>query len=67
MITLPLAVDIADTALRRDLCRDRRALDAAASELRIRHPESRATPKDIADALRDICRWSGSGPDRPSA
>ncbi|MFH1795387.1 MAG: hypothetical protein ABIK36_12210 [Pseudomonadota bacterium] len=60
MTTLPLAVDIADTALRRELCSDPFALDAAADELRIRHPESSATSRDIAEALREISCWSGN-------
>jgi len=55
--TLPLAVDIADTALRRELCCDPFALDAAAVELRMRHPESSASSQDIAEVLREISCW----------
>lgn len=60
MTTLPLAIDIADAALRRELCNDPFALDAVADELRIRHPESSATSRDIAEALREISCWNPS-------
>lgn len=67
MITLPLAVDIADTSLRGDFCNDRNALSAAVDELRTRHPESYATPKDIADALREISCWRGRAREQATA
>ncbi|MCO5161086.1 MAG: hypothetical protein M9939_08110 [Mesorhizobium sp.] len=66
MTTLPLAIDIADAALRRELCYDPFALDAVADELRIRHPESSATSREIAEALREISCWSGRRRARPA-
>ena len=57
MATLPLALDIADMAMRRDAAPDRFDLDAVALELRDRHPDAAASHEDIAAALRDLVCW----------